>query len=401
MRLRVAALASSARLYLLESAEGDGAVGVNPPRAFSRLALKWAAVASDFAAALVDGSRVTPRSPRVVSPVGRARVAARHERRRRGPGGRVGTLPGRRDASPLRAQRNGRRRGGRRRARARRLRRDSASGASGAARSVSRRAGVRASRVRARRGAAPRFARALFRGRCERAGRAAREAPQPEREAARRSRSERGERRSSARTSPTRAPAPPRGFAVARGAPLRRPRRARREVPRAHRELDVSTGNRHHGKRHHPASLGGLRVRFGGARAGRGRRFRRGGRGGRGGRRDGKVSRKVSRLSRRLVRGGGARAGLGFGGARRARRRRGGGDRRRRGLARRPGFACAARAAEIVAAVSACTDAGAAGGANALLARVPKKNKNRDASSPADRGQDAAGKQRLDRVCHG
>ena len=60
VRLRVAALASSARLYLLESAEGDGAVGIHPPRAFSRLALKWAAVASDFAAALVDGSRVAP-----------------------------------------------------------------------------------------------------------------------------------------------------------------------------------------------------------------------------------------------------------------------------------------------------------------------------------------------------
>ena len=68
VRLRVAALASSARLYLLESAEGDGAVGVNPPRAFSRLALKWAAVASDFAAALVDGSRVAASFPLSVVP---------------------------------------------------------------------------------------------------------------------------------------------------------------------------------------------------------------------------------------------------------------------------------------------------------------------------------------------
>ena len=66
VRLRIAALASSARLYLLESAEGDGVFGAE--RFSTRLALKWAAVVSDFAATLVDGSRVATSFPLSVVP---------------------------------------------------------------------------------------------------------------------------------------------------------------------------------------------------------------------------------------------------------------------------------------------------------------------------------------------
>ena len=335
----------AARLYLLESAEGDGAVGVNPPRARSRLDWRSSGGGGAAAAALVDGAP-SPRRARRSCPRRDCRRGTR-----RAPSPRTWRTRGDPASSTPRREPSSRRVWGADAEDAdARAREDSDETPPRepfrAARSESRwRRFLAALRPRPRSPRRSSAVRSSFISWTMRTGRT-RALAKPLNPSAKR----RDDRGANGRT-PSRVGRRRRALRLRlrRGAraPLRRPRRARREVPRAHRERtfrpETDIMEKDITLRRSVAS-----ACASAARAGRGRRFRRGGRGGRGGLwRTEPLTRKVSRLSRRLVRGGGARAGLGFGGARRARRRRGGGGRRRRGPGAAPRLrACAARAAD-------------------------------------------------------